>query len=180
MCASLSNKILILGCIFLATGFTSALIGIMTSVWAVKEDSDDHGFSKFVSYGLWRFRRCGGFRFNEECTKGRLVRAEIEQFGAEGWFRLTQAVACLGLICMVVALLILLLYFFVSSCKQRKALYAIILFTFLSVLFIVIGIAVFGGKMEQMGYSVGWSMGLAIAGVVLAFFAGIMEVLELR
>ena len=86
MCASLSNKILILGCIFLATGFTSALIGIMTSVWAVKEDSDDHGFSKFVSYGLWRFRRCGGFRFNEECTKGRLVRAEIEQFGAEGLF----------------------------------------------------------------------------------------------
>lgn len=49
-----------------------------------------------------------------------------------------------------------------------------------SVLFIVIGIAVFGGKMEQMGYSVGWSMGLAIAGVVLAFLAGIMEVLELR
>lgn len=53
------------------------------------------------------------------------------------------------------------------------------LFSF-SVLFIVIGIAVFGGKMEQMGYSVGWSMGLAIAGVVLAFLAGIMEVLELR
>lgn len=49
-----------------------------------------------------------------------------------------------------------------------------------SVLFIVIGIAVFGEKMEQMGYSVGWSMGLAIAGVVLAFLAGIMEVLELR
>ena len=86
MCASLSNKILIVGCIFLATGFTSALIGIMTSVWAVKEDSDDHGFSKFVSYGLWRFRRCGGFRFNEECTKGRLFRAEIEQFGPEGLF----------------------------------------------------------------------------------------------
>ena len=53
-------------------------------------------------------------------------------------------------------------------------------FIFFAVLFIVIGIAVFGGKMEQMGYSVGWSMGLAIAGVVLAFFAGIMEVLELR
>lgn len=53
-------------------------------------------------------------------------------------------------------------------------------FIFFAVLFIVIGIAVFGGKMDQMGYSVGWSMGLAIAGVVLAFFAGIMEVLELR
>lgn len=51
---------------------------------------------------------------------------------------------------------------------------------YFSVLFIVIGMAVFGGKMNDMGYSIGWSMGLAIAGAVLAFLAGIMEVLELR
>nr|XP_011413429.2 uncharacterized protein LOC105318180 isoform X5 [Crassostrea gigas] len=181
MCTSLSkNKLLIAGCTCLAIGFISALSGIMTSVWAVKEYSDNQGFLKSVTFGLWHFRRCGGFRINGECNKGELQQTDIQYFGAEGWFRLTQAVECLGLICMVIALLILLLYFFVSSCKQRKALYAIILFTFLSVLFIVIGIAVFGGKMEQMGYSVGWSMGLAIAGVVLAFLAGIMEVLELR
>ncbi|XP_061172540.1 uncharacterized protein LOC133181903 isoform X1 [Saccostrea echinata] len=180
MCTAHSNRLLVVGCTLLAISFTSALVGIMTSVWAVHKYSDGHGFSRSVSYGLWYFRRCGGFRINEECTKGKLLQKDIEYFGPEGWFRLTQAVECLGLICMVVALLILLLYFFVSSCKQRKALYAIILFTFLSVLFIVIGIAVFGGKMDQMGYSVGWSMGLAIAGALLAFFAGIMEVLELR
>lgn len=63
--------------------------------------------------------------------------------------------------------------------KYSNHFYNLHVFSF-SVLFIVIGIAVFGGKMEQMGYSVGWSMGLAIAGVVLAFLAGIMEVLELR
>lgn len=70
---------------------------------------------------------------------------------------------------------------FVTGCICfQNILLTFVIYTYFSVLFIVIGIAVFGGKMEQMGYSVGWSMGLAIAGVVLAFLAGIMEVLELR
>lgn len=84
MCTSLSNKLLIAGCTCLAIGFTSALAGIMTSVWAVKENSDNQGFSRSVSYGLWHFRRCGGFRINGECNKGGLQQTDIEYFGAEG------------------------------------------------------------------------------------------------
>ncbi|XP_048735262.1 uncharacterized protein LOC125650773 isoform X1 [Ostrea edulis] len=151
------------------------IIGFSTIYWVKIEISDYRNY--LDSYGLWVHYRCEDPR---GCHEDPLNSVYLGNIGWTGWFRLTQAVECLGLICMVVALLLLLLYFFVSSCKQRKALYAIILFTFLSVLFIVIGMAVFGGKMNDMGYSIGWSMGLAIAGAVLAFLAGIMEVLELR
>ncbi|KAJ8309391.1 hypothetical protein KUTeg_014265 [Tegillarca granosa] len=96
------------------------------------------------------------------------------------WFRATQALECLGLLCMGIALLILFLYFFVSQCKRRKAMIAIILLTFASVIFIVIGIAVFATKFEDRGYDISWSMGLAIAGAVFAFVAGVMEIIELR
>nr|XP_022335137.1 uncharacterized protein LOC111131754 isoform X2 [Crassostrea virginica] len=158
-------------------GFILYVIGFSTLYWECLQTTE----SSTKVIGLWKYLLEYRYTNQVQEAKSYISIAQIPKYVFNsGWFRLTQAVACLGLICMVVALLILLLYFFVSSCKQRKALYAIILFTFLSVLFIVIGIAVFGGKMEQMGYSVGWSMGLAIAGVVLAFFAGIMEVLELR
>ncbi|XP_011413430.1 uncharacterized protein LOC128178259 isoform X2 [Crassostrea angulata] len=158
-------------------GFILYVVGFSTLYWEYYQTTE----SSTKVIGLWKYLL--EYRYSKQAQAARSFSssAQIPKYVFNsGWFRLTQAVECLGLICMVIALLILLLYFFVSSCKQRKALYAIILFTFLSVLFIVIGIAVFGGKMEQMGYSVGWSMGLAIAGVVLAFLAGIMEVLELR
>ncbi|XP_061172542.1 uncharacterized protein LOC133181903 isoform X2 [Saccostrea echinata] len=158
-------------------GFILYVIGFSTIYWEYFQTTETS--TKVI--GLWKYLLEYKYTNNVQEARDYLSSAQIPKyFFNSGWFRLTQAVECLGLICMVVALLILLLYFFVSSCKQRKALYAIILFTFLSVLFIVIGIAVFGGKMDQMGYSVGWSMGLAIAGALLAFFAGIMEVLELR
>lgn len=89
MCTSLSkNKLLIAGCTCLAIGFISALSGIMTSVWAVKEYSDNQGFFKSVTFGLWHFRRCGGFRINGECNKGELQQTDIQYFGAEGLFAL--------------------------------------------------------------------------------------------
>lgn len=85
MCTSLSkNKLLIAGCTCLAIGFISALSGIMTSVWAVKEYSDKQGFFKSVTFGLWHFRQCGGFRINGECNKGELQQTDIQYFGAEG------------------------------------------------------------------------------------------------
>ncbi|XP_022335113.2 uncharacterized protein LOC111131736 isoform X3 [Crassostrea virginica] len=164
-----------LGLVLLSIALVLFVVGFSSSFWVKRDLPNVTNYRD--TYGLWAHNKCEEPR---GCHEDSINSVYLENRSWTGWFRLTQAVACLGLICMVVALLILLLYFFVSSCKQRKALYAIILFTFLSVLFIVIGIAVFGGKMEQMGYSVGWSMGLAIAGVVLAFFAGIMEVLELR
>lgn len=47
-----------------------------------------------------------------------------------GWYRATQAMECLGLISIVLALLTILLYVCVPSCKVKRALYLMIIFTF--------------------------------------------------
>ena len=43
----------------------------------------------------------------------------------------------------------------------------------------MIGIAIFGSKFTEKGFDIGWSMGLAIGGVVLAFISGFLQILEL-
>lgn len=43
----------------------------------------------------------------------------------------------------------------------------------------VIGFIVFATKYEEKGYEVGWSMGVAIAGCICTFVAGIMCVLQI-
>lgn len=157
----------------------------------------------------------------------------------------TQAMECIGLIAVLLAFLILLLYCFVNGCRRREALLATIFFIFgagefrtrdafliqgkttvpatvayhdydyyydylmtfvtssitttglvplllppivlllitsfllyVSVITMVIGYIIFGTKYEGAGYEVGWSMGVAIAGTVLIFIAGIMSVLQ--
>lgn len=106
MCTSLSkNKLLIAGCTCLAIGFISALSGIMTSVWAVKEYSDNQGLFKSVTFGLWHFRRCGGFRINGECNKGELQQTDIQYFGAEGLLLRRQAPRYVSDTCIFYSLL---------------------------------------------------------------------------
>ncbi|PVD26603.1 hypothetical protein C0Q70_14280 [Pomacea canaliculata] len=85
---------------------------------------------------------------------------------------------CIGLIAVLLAFLILLLYCFVNGCRRREALLATIFFIFGAVIAMVIGYIIFGTKYEGAGYEVGWSMGVAIAGTVLIFIAGIMSVLQ--
>nr|KAG5687173.1 hypothetical protein BaRGS_033060 [Batillaria attramentaria] len=91
----------------------------------------------------------------------------------------TQALECIGLIAVFLALLLLLLYCFVDSCRRREALTATIFFIFGAVLCMVIGIIVFATKYEEIGYEIGWSMGVAIAGVICTFIAGVFCVLQL-
>ena len=49
---------------------------------------------------------------------------------------------------------------------------------FFLVAFIIIGVAIFGAEMGKRGYSVGWSMGLAIVGAILAFIIPIIKYLS--
>lgn len=126
MCTSLSkNKLLIAGCTCLAIGFISALSGIMTSVWAVKEYSDKQGFFKSVTFGLWHFRRCGGFRINGECNKGELQQTDIQYFGAEGLLLRRQAPRYVSDTCIFYSLL----YFCLAvdlTCMIHEALISVV------------------------------------------------------
>ena len=48
-----------------------------------------------------------------------------------------------------------------------------------SVFCMVIGFIVFATKYEEKGLDIGWSMGVAIAGCICTFVAGIMCVLQI-
>lgn len=138
-------------------------------------------------YGLWKTIRyypwgTGNDEVEEEYNKEG-IRVDTREtpliITGRDWYRATQALECLALICLVLALLIMLMYFCVPACKIRSALFGIIFFTFIAVIFIVIGVAIFGSKLHEKGFDVGWSMGLAIGGAVLAFISGIFQILEL-
>lgn len=103
----------------------------------------------------------------------------IDSLGCGDWYHAVQGIECLGLILMVAALILLFLYFFVQSLKQRKYLLIIIGLTFGAVVFIILGVGIYGSKIKDIYYKLGWSFGVTIAGAVLAAVAGIAEVVVL-
>ncbi|XP_050406769.2 uncharacterized protein LOC126822065 [Patella vulgata] len=141
------------------------IVAFATSAWMT------HTYRQnYQSIGLWKYRKCGG----STCNEGRIG----YRWGTD-FHHATQAMETLGLIALLLSLLILLLYMFVDSCRRRNALIVTIVFIFVSVFFIVVGIAVCADKYEERGFSIGWSMGLAIAAAIFDFVAGVMCVLQL-
>ncbi|XP_041354501.1 uncharacterized protein LOC121372276 [Gigantopelta aegis] len=161
MSASIWLKIAL---ITLLTGTLLYVIGFATVSWMTLWSARQHW-----AYGLWEQRACHG----GSCGTG-----AVRYRYSEDWQRATQALEVLGLICNLLALLILLLYMFVDQCRRRNALIATIVFIFAAVFFIVVGIAIFAIKLEERGFSVGWSMGIAIVGAIFMFVAGIMSILH--
>lgn len=53
------------------------------------------------------------------------------------------------------------------------------IFSLFSVVFIIIGVGIYGSKIKDIYYKLGWSFGVTIAGAVLAAVAGIAEVIVL-
>ncbi|XP_063425863.1 uncharacterized protein LOC134709641 isoform X2 [Mytilus trossulus] len=157
--------LLILSLVTLCCSLILFIIGLFTVSWMKTS-----GVGTSYDYGLFKER---------DCDRDRCTYTTWSEIMNEDWYRATQAMECLGLISLVLALLVLLLYFCVPSCKVRKALYGMIFFTFLAVMFIVIGIAIFGSTFDEKGFDVGWSMGLAIAAALLAFISGILQILEM-
>ncbi|XP_052768276.1 uncharacterized protein LOC128208757 [Mya arenaria] len=129
-------------------------------------------------YGLWRHSGCDRSR----CWSYKISGYWLDVQGWEDWYQATRAFECVGLICLGLALLITFLFVFVDRCKKRSALIATIVFTFAAVLAMVIGFLIFALKFDDVhaAYGVGWSMGLAIAGAILAFIAGVFLVIELK
>lgn len=135
--------------------------------------------SFYSDYGLWRANVCrADYRSRYGCSSFSITSMWLKRNGWEDWYRATQAFECIGLICLAMALLIMVLFVFVDRMRKRSPLLAVIFFCFAAVIAMVIGFLIFGIKLE--GYDIGWSMGLAIAGCVLTFVAGVMSVIDLK
>ncbi|XP_060569337.1 uncharacterized protein LOC132727774 [Ruditapes philippinarum] len=130
--------------------------------------------------GLWKTKSCYNTirHYDGRCRTSSITSAWLKLAGWEDWFRATQAFECIGLICLGMALLIMFLFVFVDSMKKRSPLLAVIFFCFGAVLAMVIGFLILGLKLDHL--DIGWSMGLAIAGCILTFVAGVMSVIDLK
>ncbi|XP_064603264.1 uncharacterized protein LOC135468774 [Liolophura sinensis] len=163
----ISLVMLILAIILFVVGF--ATVYWIEAEW-YKHDPRLRGKS-FWSYGLWEQRICMKQNF--------IGCYNAKNSNQPAWFHAAQAMECLGLICLVLAFIILILYTCVTSMRRRNPLILAIILTFLAVAFIVIGVAIFVTKFDTIYFDVGWSLALAIAAAVCTFVSGILSLLEL-
>ncbi|CAI9723971.1 XP_029637759.1uncharacterized protein LOC115213003 isoform X2 [Octopus vulgaris] len=157
--SSSNSKWINIALAFLSLGLLLFIIGFSTSHWVV------YGHQHT---GLWEKFFCT----HRVCYEV----SAVSRHNAD-WFKACQALETLGLIALLLAFIILFLYMFVETCRGRNALLAIMICTFAGVAFIIIGVIIFNTKKAGSLYEIGWSMGLAIAGAVFAFIAGVMVVL---
>lgn len=160
------------------------VIGFATKGWAHNKYGTDN-FAEAVripvyveqELGLWAYDVCYTSRYYQ--CDDRDIGLFIDNLRCGDWYHAVQGIECLGLILMVAALILLFLYFFVQSLKQRRYLLIIIGLTFGAVVFIIIGVGIYGSKIKDIYYKLGWSFGVTIGGAVLAAIAGIAEVVVL-
>ncbi|KAL8619788.1 hypothetical protein ACOMHN_025874 [Nucella lapillus] len=157
-----------LALVFLSLGVLLFVVGFATESWMVSRGYVDRYHTK-LHKGLWK---------HKDCTRSRCT---SYSYGAmEDFERATQAMESIGLVSMLLAFLLLLLYVFVDSCRRREAMLATIFFIFGAVVAMVIGFIIFATKWEERGLEIGWSLGVAIAGCILTFVAGVMCVLHIQ
>ncbi|GAB1608415.1 uncharacterized protein LOC115213003 [Argonauta hians] len=143
--------------VFLSLGLLLFVIGFASPHWA---DYDEQ------HTGLWK----GYFCYITGCKDVTRIHTNNPD-----WFKATQALETLGLIALLLAFIILFLYMCVESCRGRNALMAVMISIFAGVAFIIIGVIIFSTKNHS--FTIGWSMGVAIAGAVFSFIAGVMVVM---
>lgn len=96
-----------------------------------------------------------------------------------GYHRTIRAMECLCLVLEILALVTLLLYFVFDNARKYNFLVTATNFVFIGAACSVVGFAMYGASREPknrfgFGLSIGWSMGLAIAGSAVNFVAGIL------
>merc|ERR1711994_732057 len=79
---------------------------------------------------------------------------------SEDWFHAVQALISIGLVGLVLCTII-----------------ALVIFCFLSVIFMVVGFAIFGVNMED---AVNWSFAITVVASVFCLIAGILSIVQLR
>lgn len=131
---------------FLVTGFVVHLIGFTTPYWV----------SSNVNSGLWQ--RCWDtYRYGHTCYS---IRAD----SALNAVRAFQVLAFLMFIAVIV-----LLFIYLSTLRTNLQLASIIC-TFILVAFIIVGVIIYAADTNNLS----WSLGLCVAGAILAFIAGIL------
>ncbi|KAL4238366.1 Lens fiber membrane intrinsic protein [Mactra antiquata] len=159
------------GFICLILGTILFVIGFATTAWMVIDSYRGHS----DEYGLWRHKSCP---YIGTCTSQKITERWLDSWTSRDSYRATRAFESIGLGCQLLALFIMILFVFVDRAKRRSPLIAIVVFCIVGAVCMAIGFVIFAMEFDRR--DVGWSMGVAIAGCVLTFVAGIMGILELK
>jgi len=140
------------GGIFICLSLATVLyvIGFATTAWSTYSGGQE---------GLWQ--RCS-------CRK---------HGDREDWFHATQAMISIGLIGLLLSFILACIYMCVHSVSKNSTILALVIVCFVSVLFMVIGFAIYGSKLED---SVSWSFAITVISAILTLVAGILSIVQMR
>ncbi|XP_025111493.1 uncharacterized protein LOC112574552 [Pomacea canaliculata] len=109
----------------------------------------------------------GDYRFGlwEECNSGGKEMYTFKEL--PGWFRGTQACACLALICIIAAVVCLVLFLF---CSVRPFFVSSVILNLVAVIFTFVGAGVFGSNIKTYyDISLSWGFVFDIIGGIILF-----------
>ncbi|ELU17416.1 hypothetical protein CAPTEDRAFT_225745 [Capitella teleta] len=139
------------GGIFISISLAVVLyvIGFATVGWAVARNHE----------GLW-----------QSCSCGKIS-------NAPDWFVATQAMITIGLIGVLLAFILVAIYMCVHSVSKNTTLIALVVVCFLTVIFTVIGLGIYGSKRED---TVSWSFAMTCVAGILTLIGGILSIFQMR
>lgn len=137
-------------------GFLFYIVAFSTTGWYFESGGRDSHI------GLWQGCSCGP-----------------HTAFSEGWFHATRAMMIIALIGFCLVVILCFIYMFLHSVNKNLVIYAFAGLCFASVLFMLIGIIVFGSKIGTYSGNVSYSYIFAIFGMMLCFAAGILSALQI-
>lgn len=147
-------------------GLLFYMIGFWSPYWSTKDVFPPLGRLMVEVRGLWQM--CQFTHLFNKCFPG------ADTPGS--WFEAVQAFEVIGFIAAIVALILIILYIFVPATAGKKIVFILtLLATFAAAGCILLGIIIYGAKMDHLS----WSFVLCtIAGIVFAI-SGILLLVDM-
>ncbi|ELU10497.1 hypothetical protein CAPTEDRAFT_200812 [Capitella teleta] len=135
--------------ILLAMSVILFVIGFSTTGWSI--DNDNHE-------GLW-----------ERCVCGKSMPDDV-------WFEASRALVTLGLFGLCCSFVLISIYMCIHSVSKNSTLTALVIVSFLSVIVMAVGFAIYG--MNRSGLA--WSFAFTVIAGILTLFASILSFVQMR
>jgi heme/copper-type cytochrome/quinol oxidase subunit 4 len=133
------------------------VIGFITHGWSFKR-----GSSSTTRSGLW-----------ESCTCSPLGQRE-------NWFHAVQAMMSIGLICLLIAFLLIAIYMCVHTVSKNSTIIALVCVCFISAIFMIVGFIIFAVEKLRLEETLSWSFAITVLSSILCVIAGIISVIQLK
>jgi len=95
----------------------------------------------------------------------------------EGWMKATQALISIGLVGLFLCIILACIYLCVHTVSKNATILSLVIFCFLTVIFMVVGFCVYG---SQKGETLNWSFAISVIASFFCLLAGILGIVQMR